>query len=270
MNESHDMHAHEGHHRHENHHEHETSEKVKMVPLWNFQHEPPQNGKKEVLFIQLNDENGNPIEALEESHEKLMHVIVVSKDLSIFEHVHPEYQGQGKFMVEILFPSGGDYKLIAEFAMAGYGSQMISHWVRVNGEEEPEEVLKADSDFTKAIEGKKITFTFDHLEVGHKVTLTFSIFDANTNEPITDLQPYLGAVGHVVAISANAQDFLHIHPINEKGKGPEAKFSAIFPTSGLYKVWGQFLHADTLITVSYIIEVPQPRLQQELIQGKLH
>jgi hypothetical protein len=75
---------------------------------------------------------------------------------------------------------------------------------------------------------------------GMDLTMTSTIKDAKTKQPITNLQPYLGAVGHVVAISGDTETYLHVHPKNEHAKGPDAKFMTNFSKSGLYKVWGQF------------------------------
>jgi hypothetical protein len=42
----------------------------------------------------------------------------------------------------------------------------------------------------------------------------FSISDASGN-PITDLEPLMGAGGHSVIISSDKQEFLHVHPTEE-------------------------------------------------------
>src|SRR3989338_8742259 len=47
-------------------------------------------------------ESGNPISSLDIVHEKIMHLIVVSKNLNYFEHIHPE-EGSGSFVVSHLY-----------------------------------------------------------------------------------------------------------------------------------------------------------------------
>jgi hypothetical protein len=69
------------------------------------------------------------------------------------------------------------------------------------------------------------------------------------------LQPYLGAVGHVVILSEDTEQYLHVHPVEELAKGPEARFVTSFPKAGRYKVWAQFQRNDKVMTVSYVVEV---------------
>jgi hypothetical protein len=63
-------------------------------------------------------------------------------------------------------------------------------------------------------------------------------------------------VGHVFALDRNVETYLHVHPIEEQAKGPEAQFMTTFPTSGIYKLWGQFQHEGKVFTVPFVIEVP--------------
>ncbi|MGG0938682.1 hypothetical protein ABHN11_21925 [Brevibacillus centrosporus] len=262
--------SHDGIGQYEHLHGHHLEDQINVKPIWSFQNEQPIAGRTERLFIQLNDEAGNRIDTLQVSHEKLLHMIVVSKDLSYFDHVHPEYEGHGRFHVDIQFPDGGEYKLIADFVMEDSVPVLTSKWVVVKGEVNTEKPLKVDTELTKVVNDKLISLSFDKLKQGHEVTLTFTILDSNTKQPIIDLQPYLGAIGHVVALSEGAQHYLHIHPINETTNGPEAKFKTTFPASGLYKVWGQFLHHGILLTVPFTIQVPHSQQHHEETSGELH
>jgi hypothetical protein len=65
----------------------------------------------------------------------------------------------------------------------------------------------------------------------------------------------LGAVGHVVILSADAEQYLHVHPQNEQTTGPLAQFATAFPRSGTYKIWGQFQHNGEVITVPFVVDV---------------
>jgi hypothetical protein len=63
----------------------------------------PQSATDNDLTIQVNDELGKPIKKFEVEHEKLMHLIVVSEDLSYFDHIHPNYQGDGNLRLNQTF-----------------------------------------------------------------------------------------------------------------------------------------------------------------------
>src|SRR5687767_3501759 len=72
------------------------------------------------LLYQLTDETtGQPLTDLVASHEKLMHLIVVSSDLTQFQHLHPSVtESAGEYRVEVTFPVGGAYVLFPDFTRA--------------------------------------------------------------------------------------------------------------------------------------------------------
>ncbi|PGY06823.1 hypothetical protein [Bacillus sp. AFS031507] len=233
-----------------------TPQKDNTIVEFSFQGNP-EGGKQVPLNIQVKNKVGKPIKDFEVEHEKLMHLIVVSEDLSNFDHIHPEYKGDGSFTVTPNFPSGGEYKLFADFVPKGADKKVKAYVVTVAGNKGTTSQLTEDKERTKVVDGKEVTLKFDHLMTGMDLTMTFTIKDAKTKKPITNLQPYLGAVGHVVTISSVTDTYLHVHPLDEKAKGPEAKFMTSFPTSGLYKIWGQFQQNGKVFTVPFTINVPK-------------
>lgn len=46
---------------------------------------------------------------------------------------------------------------------------------------------------------------------GHRSDLHYKFSDATTATPITNLQPYLAAAGHIVMMRADGQTFAHVH-----------------------------------------------------------
>ncbi|MET3543549.1 hypothetical protein ABID47_000143 [Paenibacillus favisporus] len=200
--------------------------------------------------------DGKAIESFETTHEQKEHLIIVSKDLSYFHHIHPEYRGGGVFEVNNRFPAGGDYKLIADFVPEGGGAMNKSAWLQVKGAPLPAAPVKPDGERVKTVDGLRVTLDFDRLAAGKELMLTYTIEDAGTGAPVTDLQPYLGAVGHVVILSEDAEQYLHVHPMDEKGSGPKAEFMTTFPHAGIYKIWGQFQRDGRVITVPFVVNVP--------------
>ncbi|APO48327.1 hypothetical protein BS614_19980 [Paenibacillus xylanexedens] len=207
------------------------------------------------LTIQITDADGNPVNEFEMGHEKRMHLIVVSKDLSYFNHIHPDYKGDGKFAIETSFPAGGEYKILADFVPKGGASTTLSEWVNVGGQEKAQKPVQADSNLVKEVDGKKIELSLSTKKANNDVNLTFNIMDASTNEGINNLEQYLGAVGHVVILSEDAEQYLHVHPTEEKATGPKAEFMTSFPHSGIYKIWGQFQHDGEVFTVPFVVDV---------------
>jgi uncharacterized protein YceK len=211
--------------------------------------------EKSELTIQIADGSGKPVTDFQVNHEKLLHLIIVNHNLSSFQHIHPDYQGNGKFTVSTSFDAGGDYKLIADFIPNGGTSTTLSQWVKVVGKEAEHAVLKADAKLQQEVSGKAVELSLSSMKAKEDVTLSFMIRNAQTNKDITNLQPYLGAVGHVVILSADAEQYIHVHPLEEKATGPLAKFATSFPEAGVYKLWGQFQHNGEVFTVPFVVNV---------------
>lgn len=247
--------AHDAHGAHSDHGAASTA--IETKASWKLSAAQPQANQPTNIAIQINDAKGAPIEKFDVSHEKQMHLIVVSKDLSYFDHIHPEYKQKGLFEIGTTFPKNGEYKLIADFVPSGGQPRTETSWIQVGAEKPAAPApIKQDSSLTQTAQGIEVTLSFDKLQAGQPVQMNFSFKDAKTKEPIKNLQPYLGAVGHVVIISGDVEQYIHNHPIDEKATGPDAKFSTSFPKSGVYKIWGQFQHNGKVFIVPYVVQVP--------------
>ncbi|MBW7457959.1 hypothetical protein ACFOLF_02730 [Paenibacillus sepulcri] len=229
---------------------------IQTEAVWKLSDEKPQAGKTTAITVQINDGKGKPVAEFDFNHEKQMHLIIVSRDLAYFDHIHPIYNGNGQFQVETDFPAGGDYKLIADYVPTGGSAVNNSTWISVLGSAGEAKPIEPDKSLVKTFNGVEVTLSYGHLMAGMDLELNFHMTDANTHEPVTDLEPYLGAVGHVVILSADAEQYLHVHPTEEKAKGPDAAFMTRFPESGIYKVWGQFQREGKTFVVPFVIDVP--------------
>lgn len=213
------------------------------------------SGKETLIRLRIKN-NEVPIDDFEVNHEKLLHLIIVSKDLSYFNHVHPEYKGDGVFEIKNQFPAGGEYRMVADFKPTDGSSMSKMEWVRIGGESPQLSPVTVDNTLEKSVDGKKISLSFDpQLEAGKELALKFTLTDESTNQPISDLEPYLGSIGHVVIFSEDGERYLHVHALEGQGSGPEALFETTFPESGVYKIWGQFQRNGQVFTVQYIVNV---------------
>lgn len=204
------------------------------------------------------DDQGNTLKDFAITHTKPMHVIVVRKDLKYFQHVHPEFdQVTGTFTLKNLtFPADGLYRIFADFAAplpvtlsedvpVGVGAQYIPQAL---GLEEK----------TKTFDGYQVSLSSDQLLVAGKEVML--MFDLKQNgQPITDLQEYLGALGHSVVLREGNLDFIHAHPM-EDSKRPqtgEVGFMVGFPEAGRYKAFTQFQRDGKVFTTDFVVTVAQ-------------
>ena len=207
------------------------------------------------LQVQITDAAGTPVAEFEENHEKLLHLIIVNEDLSYFRHIHPDFKGDGTFAIRTAFPAGGKYKWFADFKPAGQAAATWSEWVEVEGEPAEKTAVTPDAQLLKVVGDKEVELALSGTKANEEVTLTYEVRDAQTKEGIRDLEPYLGAIGHVVILSEDAEEYLHVHPLDEQATGPQAQFATVFPHSGNYKIWAQFQHKGEVFTVPFVVKV---------------
>ena len=79
---------------------------------------------------------------------------------------------------------------------------------------------------------------------------------AKDGRPVTDLQPYLGAYGHLVALRGGDLAYLHVHPDGEPGDGktspgPDVEFGAEVPSVGSYHLYLDFKHDGVVRTAEF-------------------
>src|SRR5690606_17272391 len=90
-------------------------------------------GRDVELKIDLIDPVGLPVRDLAIVHEKPLHLIVVSHDLSWYTHEHPQQQADGSFTAVLAFPRPGEYTLFADFTPRGKPSQSPSSRLAIAG-----------------------------------------------------------------------------------------------------------------------------------------
>jgi hypothetical protein len=237
----------------------------------NVQFDPatPQAGKPTNLSLIVTEQKvGEPIKQFDIIHDKLMHLVIVnSDDLSYFAHIHPELNKEsGNFHITHTFPEAGEYKMWIDIKPKG-GMQTLTAFRFIVGGQPVHSLatIAPDNTLRKNVvtDGQSYQVTLDfqpeHLITDRNVKMTFEIRDAN-GKPISNLEPLMAAGGHCVIITADAHEFLHVHPAEEvdvpswRG-GPSVTFLANFPKPGLYRAWGQFQHEGRLLTADFTFEV---------------
>ena len=211
--------------------------------------------KPTLLSIHVRDHENPYVEKFDTIHTKKMHLIIVDESLQTFIHVHPDYQGKGYFTTTFAPPHAGKFVLFADFKPTGAAQHVERTEIQVGGSPAaPANVALTDTTGEPVtINGKTVTLGVDSKNADDEVMLTYTLKDEKTGESITNLQPYLGALGHVVILSEDTQTYIHVHPMEDNSSTP--KFMTTFPKAGTYKVFAQFQHLGRIFTVPHVIEV---------------
>jgi hypothetical protein len=173
-----------------------------------------------------------------------MHLIVIRRDLSGFQHLHPKMLADGTWVAPVTLAEGGSYRMFADFSRDGEAQTLASD-LRVDGPADLRDL--PDPAPVATTEGYEVRLDAGQARPGKPTTLDFEI--TRRGEPV-ETEPYLGAGGHLVALRDGDLAFLHVHP-TEAGHGDAIGFAATFPTEGRYRLFLQFQHEGRVQTVAF-------------------
>lgn len=206
-------------------------------------------GTEAALAFVIHDPDGEVLTTYDAEHGKELHLIVVSRDLRTFAHVHPERDEHGTWRVTAPALPAGPYRVYADFVPAGGEGITLAADLGVAGEYQPQPVPAPS---TKAsVDGYDVTFDGE-LVAGQESELTVTV--TRDGEPVTDLDPYLGALGHLVAIRDGDLAYLHVHPLDDLDGpgGPAVRFAVDVPSTGTYGLFFDFSHEGEVRTASVV------------------
>jgi hypothetical protein len=192
--------------------------------------------------------DGAPLTRYTPTHERDLHLIVVRRDLSGFQHLHPVRADDGLWSVPLTVAEAGQYRVFADFQPVGRTEPLtLGVDVPAAGTYQPrppatEHSHRADAD------GYRVDLS-GHLTAGKASRLTLTI--SRNGTPVTDLQPYLGAFGHLVALRDGDLAYLHVHPDEDAGPGPAISFTVEVPSAGVYGLFLDFRHGDAVHTAAF-------------------
>lgn len=216
----------------------------------------PGAGEATDVSFTIASPDGGPVLNYLSTHEKEMHFIVVRRDLTEFQHLHPERAADGTWSVPIDLSAAGVYRVLADFAPAALNETItLGADVFVPGDFTPAEVPTAST--TWSADGYQATLNATP-GTGRESELTFTV--SRDGAQLSDLEPYLGAFGHLVSLRSGDLAYLHTHPVNEatagQAGGPDIAFGTEFPTAGLYRLYLNFSHAGAVRTAEFTLDVP--------------
>jgi hypothetical protein len=225
----------------------------------------PQAGQPLTITLDLSDgSTGLPIDDLITHHDALMHLVVISADGAFYEHLHPPRLGPGRFAIALTPAQPGRYTAYAEIERRDSGTQVLARDFVVAGTvlDRPVQLPPLGARQVGDMQ-VQVSSSLAELRAGKQATFTFSF--SKGGKPVDDLQPWLGMAGHLIARSRDGAIFAHIHaqgPMAPDGilatgvnYGPDIQFVYTFPQPGRYQLWGQFRHAEQIVTVPLEVEV---------------
>lgn len=183
-----------------------------------------ESGSSRPFQFRLLGPDGLPVVRYNQLHERELHLIVVRRDLTGFQHVHPARAPDGRWAISLDLQTGGTWRAFADFSPTGGPAQLtLGVDLQVAGS-----FTIGTSPTAAATPDPRMAVSFDRRG---------DVIQVNVQRDGTGIQPepYLGARGHLVALRVGDLAYLHVHP--EAGDGLAVGFQAHLPTPGQYALF---------------------------------
>ena len=196
------------------------------------------------------DDNGHPVRDFCDEHGARLHLIIVRRDLSDYHHIHPRLAADGTWSIPVRLSEPGAYRAFADFRTKER-SAVLGTDLFAPGDFTPR-ALPGPSR-TQQVDGYSVRLGGERARAAGETHLHFTV--SRNGREITDLEPYLGARGHLVALREGDLAYLHVHPQEGPEPGAGITFGAEFPSAGRYRLFLQFRHAGRVHTTAFTEEV---------------
>jgi len=223
-------------------------------------------GEPARFTFRILDERGRVLrDEYELESEREMHLIVVRDDASTYQHLHPRKGADGTWSVQLELPEPGTYRAYTDFMIEGE-QRTLTTSLFVPGDVRPDRLPEPAP--TDSTDGFDVELKAPDLRAGRESELSFAV--TRDGQPVEDLERYLGAKGHLVALREGDLAYLHVHPTDTgsehahdggststEAHANEIGFAAQFPSAGRYRLFLQFQAGGEVRTVAYTVEVPR-------------
>lgn len=187
------------------------------------------------LSFVIKGADGKPVTKFATVHDKQLHLIVVRRDLSGYQHLHPQMAADGTWSVTAELTTPGVWRVFADFtaldAAGGQAALTLGYDVTVPGDYQPRTLPAAARESTT--DGYTVTYEGTPT-VGATQPMLFRVL--KDGAAVTDLQPYLGSFGHLVVLREGDLAYVHVHP-EAQLVGGAVKFWLSAPSPGTYRMY---------------------------------
>ncbi|WP_460400994.1 hypothetical protein [Actinophytocola sediminis] len=202
-------------------------------------------GTPTAFAFHITGPDDRPVTRFDVEHEKRMHLIVVRRDTAGFQHVHPELAADGTWTVQLTLTEPGSYRAFADFTPTGGAGTTLGVDLAVPGDFQP---ATHQPSRVATVDGYEVRLDGD-LVAGRSSAVTLTV--RRDGRPVTDLEPYLGAYGHLVALRGGDLAYLHVHP--DAGADNGIRFLAEVPTAATYRLFLDFKHDGVVRTAEFTV-----------------
>jgi hypothetical protein len=204
-------------------------------------------GKTTQVTVKLNAvADGKPLtfDDLKEAHTKKLHLLVIDPSLSDYHHIHPVAgKNPGEYVFDFTPLKNDSYRVWADVIPVATDKQEYVQTDMGTLAKEKSGIDKTTS-MAATVDGYTFTLALDG-QPKAGAPLLRSVTVTKDAQPVTGLEPVMGAFAHVVAFTEDYNSVLHVHPMGkepgsdtERG-GPKLEFHIEPEKPGFVKLFAQ-------------------------------
>lgn len=190
--------------------------------------------------------DGQPVTEYDELHERTLHLIVASRDLDQYAHLHPTLGVDGRWTVDLPAFEPGAFRAFADFQPTGADQYTLGVDLNLPGEVAPEEPMSEQ--LADTVAGFDVSLEWSGTEAAVSVR--------RDGEPVAT-EPYLGAAGHLVALRSGDLAYLHVHPLHD-ATTDVVRFAVEVPSAGTYGLFFDFQVDGVVHTAHFAVDAATP------------
>jgi hypothetical protein len=208
-------------------------------------------GRQQALRFRVLGDDAKPLRSgYEVEAQRRLHLILVRRDLTGYQHLHPVMAADGTWSVPLKVTQPGAYRVFADF-QRDCQKHVLAADLLARGDFEPAALPKPAP--TASTDGYDVRLERPALVAGREAALHFTV--SRGGRPVESIQPYLGARGHLVALRQGDLAYLHAHPEEHEDAANAIPFAADFLSAGAYRLFLQFKVGGVVHTAAFTVEV---------------
>ena len=209
-----------------------------------------------VVRFRIVDTKNQPLRDYQVETTRKLHFIVVRRDFSLYQHLHPTLASDGTWSVKASFPTPGVYRVLADFTPTGDMKHVLADNLQVgDGQYTARTIYEPVS--SENVDGFSVRMTAEGLESGKAGTIALHISKGGETP---QLEPYLGSRGHGVVLRSPDFAYLHVHPSDPQATADNLSFEVTLPTKAIYVAYVQFQVAGKVHTAIFTLDARTGRV----------
>lgn len=214
----------------------------------------------ELKFKIINNITLKPVEKFKTVKEKLMHVIILDSQLASYQHLYPEYLGNGTFIATARFPYFNNYRFYIQYAPDDLSEYIsIINTSTANTPDYNRTAFLGFGALSKSFGDYNVTLSYSESSLNGGIGFEYTLRDVKTGNLI-DISKNISELGYFLIVGDDGLTFPRAYAVNmsnvQDNKSENSiKFNVIFQNPGWYKLFWEFSNENKSLVTDFNVKI---------------